>query len=208
MCERAFTACADGHTHQEKTVEVLEKHGVRLVDRDEDGLARGGKLAQKAHDVVRTLAVCMSHSSSVRAICLGRKAELTETGSRLVKEEKQLRLRGELDTDGDALARLNVETEAREADHGVGLVFKLEKLDDLLDVGVLLRLRDVTGLTEVRREAERFAHGGRWFVNVELFDVCSCGKARSAHCPESPSSTLAFKYARDYIVRSERRERR
>lgn len=106
--------------------------------------------------------------------------KLTETRGRLVEEEKQLRLRSELDTDGDTLACLDVETEARETNHGVRLVLKLEKLDDLFDVGILLCFRDVAGLTKVRREAKSLANGGRRFVDVELLDICSFGKVRSA----------------------------
>jgi hypothetical protein len=52
----------------------------------------------------------------------------------LVEEEKKLRLRGELDSDGDTLASLDVESETGETNHSVGLVLELKKLDNLLDL--------------------------------------------------------------------------
>ena len=136
---------------EEQPVKVLEQESVRLVNSDEDRLSGGGEFAKEADDVVGGLAV--------------------EAGSRFVEEQQELRLRGEFDTDCDTLPRLDVETEAGETDHGVGEIFELEETDDLLDVGVLLSLRDVSGLTEVCREAERFADGSGTLVSVELLGV-------------------------------------
>jgi hypothetical protein len=42
---------------EKKTVEVLEEHRVRLVDRTEDGLTGGGELAEETDDVVGGLAI-------------------------------------------------------------------------------------------------------------------------------------------------------
>ena len=97
---------------------------------NEDGLTRRGKLAQEPDDVVRRLAI--------------------ETRSGLVEEEQKLGLRRELNSDGDSLACLDVESKAGEADHGVREVLELKQLDDVFDVGVLLFLRNVRRLAEVR----------------------------------------------------------
>jgi hypothetical protein len=42
---------------EKETVEVLEEHRVRLVDRAEDGLTGGGELAEKTNDVVGGLTI-------------------------------------------------------------------------------------------------------------------------------------------------------
>lgn len=102
---------------QEQTVEHLEEQGVGLMNlpksqrrigceagrkashRAEDGLTGSGELAKEANQIVGRLTV--------------------ETGSRFVEEKQELRLRGELDADGETLASFDRETEAGETDHGL-----------------------------------------------------------------------------------------
>lgn len=125
--------------------------GGRETRQDTYLLASSCELAEEAHNVVRRLPV--------------------ETRGRLVQEQEQVGLGSKLDTDGDTLARLNRETVAGEADHAVREILELEELDDVLDIRVLLGLRDSLGLAEVRREPESLADGGSPLVDVELFGI-------------------------------------
>ena len=86
----------------------------------------------------------------------------------LIEEEEQFRLGRQLDADRDALASLDAESEAGEADESIREVLELEQLDDLFHVGVLLGRRHMCRLTEQGREAERLADRRRVLVSVLL----------------------------------------
>ena len=116
------------------------------MDRAEDRLAIVGKLAEEADEVPRALTV--------------------ETRRRLIEEE-QRRATSELDTDGETLASLHAEREHK----GIREVLKLEHLDHVLDVLVLLLLRNGRGLTEVGGEAHCLADRSRALVDIHLFSV-------------------------------------
>ena len=149
---------------QQKAVEGLEQKGVRLVDGTEDLLAGSGKLSKESDQVVGGLTV--------------------ETGSGLVKEEQKIGFGGELYTDGDTLSRFDGKTvatvvsvwpmsvvrrlDSRETNHSIGKVLELQKLDDVLTVGVLLLFRHGLGLTKVGRELQSFSDGRGPLVNILL----------------------------------------
>jgi hypothetical protein len=183
---------------KEQTIEVLEEHGVRLMDGTEDGLTGSGEFAEETDDVVGGLAVETAARKKTRGSDGAAKGERRRRDARsgLVEEEEKLGLRGEFDTDSNTLASLDIESETRETDHGVSLVLELEKLDDFLDlwegkenqegrrgwkgrrrkgkkayIGVLLLLRHRRGLTEVGRESEGFADRLRVLVRVLLLNV-------------------------------------
>lgn len=89
-----------------------------------------------------------------------------ETRGRLVQEEKQLRLRSELDTNRKQLSLLNIKTFARYTDDGIGKVAHVQHLDDFLDIVVLLFLANRLGLSEHRGELKRFAHSSCFEVKI------------------------------------------
>ena len=89
---------------EQQAVEALEEHSGRLMDCAEDGLSR---ILQFLHEI----------QNSPRGLGI-------QTRGRLVKEEKKVRLRGKLDTNGETLALLDVQTLTRDTDDGLymGLV--------------------------------------------------------------------------------------
>lgn len=137
-------------SEKEEAVELVEEEGRRLVDGNEHRLSGVGELAEETEDVERGLAV--------------------KTGGGLVEEEED-RLGDKLDTDGDALALLDTETDVVLADESILDVVKLKEVDDGVDICDLLRLRNVAGLAKKGRENERLADGLCRLVNVHLGDV-------------------------------------
>lgn len=67
---------------------------------------------------------------------------------RLVKEEKQFGLRGEFDTDSDALSLFHRKTGFRATNDGIGDILHFEQGDDFLHVGILLFLRCLVRLSK------------------------------------------------------------
>ena len=65
-----------------------------------------------------------------------------QSGCRFIQEQQKLRFGSEFDTDRETLAGLDVQG----YDDRVGQGLKLQELDDLLDVCILLLLRDVVWL--------------------------------------------------------------
>ena len=55
---------------------------------------------------------------------------------------------------------------SREADHGVRQILKLQQLNNVLDISILLHDRDVLWLPEVRRELESLPHSCRPLVCI------------------------------------------
>lgn len=136
---------------KEQAVELLEELRRWLVDRGKDGLSVVCELAKEEHDRPRRLRV--------------------ETGGRLVEEDEERRLGGELDGDGETLALLDIETHADLANERLGVRLHLEQLDDLVDVGELLGLGRRAWLTEQGREDEGLADRRGSHVRVLLLDV-------------------------------------
>ena len=81
--------------------------------------------------------------------------------------KQQLRLRRELDTDRETLARLDAQAE----DERVREVLELEHFDHLLDIFVLLSRGNLSRLTEVSGEPHSLPNGGGALVNVHLLSV-------------------------------------
>ena len=82
----------------------------------------------------------------------------------LVQEEQKFRLASKLNTNGQPLARLDAQTQ----DKRVRELLKLEKLDHLLYVGILLGERDMGRLTQVCRKLHRLTDSRCPFVDVHL----------------------------------------
>ena len=82
-----------------------------------------------------------------------------------------MRLGSEFDTDSNTFPSFDVETESRHSDHSIRFIFEFEELNNLLDVGVLLRFGNVTRLPEVSTESEGFPNGSGRLVSIELFDL-------------------------------------
>ena len=95
------------------------------MDRAKDSLALVRQLPQEPDDVPRALAI--------------------QSRGRFVQEQQQFGLGGELDTDRKTLAGFDVQRH----DDRVGERLKFQEFDDLLDICVLLFLRDVVRLPQV-----------------------------------------------------------
>ena len=113
---------------EEKSVELLEQNGRGLMDGTENSLAVISQLAKECANSPRALRV--------------------ETTSRLVKEQKKLRLRGEFDTNREKLALFDVQTLAGNTNNSFGEVFHVEHLDNILDIVVFLLLAHVLRLSQ------------------------------------------------------------
>ena len=117
------------------------------MDRTKNRLALVGELPQEPDDIPRALTV--------------------QSGRRFVQEQKELRLRGEFDTNRKALASFDVQRH----DDRIGQKLKLQELDDLLDVCVLLLLWNVVWLPQVSGEPHRLTDSSRAFVHIHLLGV-------------------------------------
>ena len=72
---------------------------------------------------------------------------------------------------GETLPSFHRESVTWKTYHRVCEVLELEQLNDLLDVGVLLLLGDVEGLSKVGRDSEGFSDGLSVLVDIGLLDV-------------------------------------
>lgn len=136
---------------EEQAVESLEEHGRRLMNSTQDGLAALGQLLEKIQNSPRRLTV--------------------KTRGGLVDKEKQRRLRSQLNTDGKTLSLFDVETLARNADDGIGVLLHLQQPDDLVHIRQLLLARGVGRLAEEGTEVESFADGGGLQMEVLLLHI-------------------------------------
>jgi hypothetical protein len=130
---------------KEQTVELLEEDGVGLMNSTEHSLTRIRQLAKEHADCPGALRI--------------------ETTGRLIEEEEQFRLGDKLDADGEEFALLDVEALTGNADHGVGVLFHAEHLDDLLNELKLFLLANCLGPTQ---------HG----TETETLPDCSCVKVK------------------------------
>ena len=71
-------------------------------------------------------------------------------------------------TDGHPLPRFHIQSISRIADLGICLVLELQQRNNLLDVTILVLLRDRRGLAKVGREAEGLADRRSGVVNILL----------------------------------------
>lgn len=154
---------------EQETVEYLEELGRGLMDRAEDREAVVRETAQEGHDSPCALRV--------------------ETGGRFVQEQQETGLQNdadqrlgigcnsgtatdlgsELDTDRRTLAVFNPEG----TNDSIRLSLESTHVQDLFDVGLLLRIGDRARLAHLGGEEERFADGGRGGVRVHLLAVSS-----------------------------------
>ena len=151
LTDLAKVDCLTALLEEEEPVEALEEHGRGLMDRTEDGLAALGELFEEIKNSPGSLGV--------------------KTGSGLVDEEQQRRLSSKFDTDSKTLSLFDVQTFAGNTDDSIGILFHVEQLDDLVDVGELLFARDMSGLAEESAKVERFADGSGLEVEILLLDV-------------------------------------
>ena len=119
------------------------------MDRTKNGLPLVSELPQEPDDIPRALAV--------------------QSGRRLVQKQKELRLRSKFDANRKALASFDVQRH----DDRIGQKLKLQELNDLLDVCVLLLLWNVVWLPQVSGEPHRLTDGSRAFVHIHLLGVGS-----------------------------------
>lgn len=136
---------------EQESVELLEQDSARLVDGAEYSLSTIGQLAEEGTDSPGTLRV--------------------QSTSRFVQEEEKLRLRGEFHADCEELALFHVQAFSGDADDCLCEIFHVEHLDDVFDVVILLLGAYGLGLAEYCGEAERFADGGGFEVEILLLDV-------------------------------------
>jgi hypothetical protein len=120
-----------------------------LVDRAKNSLALVGKLPQKPDDVPRALTI--------------------QPRRWFVQEQQEFGLGSELNTDRETFASFDVQGEHK----GVGEGLKLQKLDNLLDIGVFLLFRDVVRLPQVSGKPHGLTDGSCAFVYIHLFSVGS-----------------------------------
>lgn len=116
------------------------------MNRTQNSLSRVGKLTEKGTNSPRTLRI--------------------QAAGRFIEEDEQLGAGGELDADGEELALLNVKAFAGDADDGVGKVAHVEHVDDVFDVAVLVLIANRRGLAEHGAEAEAFADGGGFEMEI------------------------------------------
>jgi hypothetical protein len=90
---------------------------------------------------------------------------------RLVQEQEELRLRGQLDGDSQPLPMLDTQR----TNDRVRIPLQPAHQQTLLDVRFLLGHRNVLGLTKDRREQDRFANGRSALVRVHLLAVPGLG---------------------------------
>jgi hypothetical protein len=139
---------------EQQAVERLEENSAGLMDGAENSLPRVSELTQERADRPRALRV--------------------KSTGRLIKEEKQLGLSSELDTDGQQLALFNVETFSWDSNDGIGKVFHVQHLDDVLDKVVLFLLADSLWLAKHCTKTQAFTNSGSfqmqvcWWVSAEL----------------------------------------
>lgn len=131
---------------EEQAVELLEEDGAGLMDGAEDGLTGIGQLAEESANGPGALRV--------------------ETTSRLIKEEKKLRLSCQFDTDSKKLALFNIQALAGNTDDGIGKVAHVEHVNNLLDESELLLLGNSLGLAEHGAEAQALADGSGSQVKI------------------------------------------
>lgn len=93
-----------------------------------------------------------------------------ETGSRLVKEKKELGLRSEFNTDSQEFPLFHVKTLARNTNNRLGKVSHVEHLDDLLNIVELFLLANRRWLSKHGGELQCLADS-RGF-KMEIPNIC------------------------------------
>ena len=131
-----------------------------MVDRAKNGLTLVRKLPQEPNNVPRALTI--------------------QSRGRFVQEQQQLGLGGELDTYRKTLAGFDVQRYDDRISEGL----KLQEFDDLLDICVLLLLRDVVRLPQVSREPHGLTDSSCAFVDIHLLGV---GGSTGKVAAEGPS---------------------
>ena len=99
---------------------------------------------------------------------------------RLVQKQQQLRFRSEFNADGKTLSSLDIERE----DNRICQRLKLQQLNNLLDIRILLLLRDVVRLPQVSGEPHRLTDSRRPHMHIHLLRV---GGSPSEVAPKRPS---------------------
>ena len=134
-------------------MEGLEQERVGLVDGAQNFLTGVAQFLEESDNVVGALAV--------------------ETRGRLVQEQEQVGLGGELDTDSHSLTGFHAEAETGHTNHGVGEVLQLEQFDNIFTVGILFLDGDGLRLTKVGRKAECFTDSSGPLVNILSVSITS-----------------------------------
>lgn len=94
-----------------------------------------------------------------------------QTRGRLVEEEEHGRLGSKFDTDSNTLSVSHSQTKGRVANDGIGELVKLEELDDVFDVLVLLLNGCLIRLSEISTESQSLSNTAHGLVDVLLLCV-------------------------------------
>jgi hypothetical protein len=136
---------------KQETVELFEQDGGWLMDSAKNSLTVGSELSHETDNRPGGLRV--------------------KTRRGFIQEEQESWLSDEFNTDSKTLALFDVKTLTRNTDDSLRVVFHFEKLDNGLDIFVLLRERSFAWLADTSGESKSLADGGLSQMEILLLDI-------------------------------------